>query len=335
MNLIDIYIQEVTRRLPEKDREDVSMELRSTIEDMLPDDYGEDEAKEALAKLGNPAVLASGYSNRPMHLIGPHYYESYVSLLKMLLPIAIVISVISVVAENLIGYSGGENPDTMIHAFVNLIVEGIVGSFGVIVQFFFWITVIFVIIERADANRDSESNASRFKAWTPDDLKKLAHIPEKRVISKISVFGSLLWTTVWVSLYFYADHIVVVHLRQDSGLELLYSVFNQEVLLRYWPLVLIMAGLEIALALYKYFIGQWTPRLAIFNTVVQLMGALIVIFILLSPNLFNPDFLAFMADLFAVTVEKFKSGVIAGSIALWMISVILSMIEGFRKAKIQ
>lgn len=32
MNLIEVYIQEVIRRLPEKSREDIALELRSTIE---------------------------------------------------------------------------------------------------------------------------------------------------------------------------------------------------------------------------------------------------------------------------------------------------------------
>lgn len=41
MKLIEIYIHEVTRRLPEQNREDIALELRSTIEDMLPDDYDE------------------------------------------------------------------------------------------------------------------------------------------------------------------------------------------------------------------------------------------------------------------------------------------------------
>ena len=61
MNLIEIYIQEVTRRLPEKNREDIALELRSTIEDMLPDDYTEEDVKVVLEKLGNPVTLASGY----------------------------------------------------------------------------------------------------------------------------------------------------------------------------------------------------------------------------------------------------------------------------------
>ena len=40
-NLIDKYIYEVTRRLPEKDREDVKKELAANIYDMLRDNPGE------------------------------------------------------------------------------------------------------------------------------------------------------------------------------------------------------------------------------------------------------------------------------------------------------
>ncbi len=50
MNLINIYVEEVAKRLPEKNREDIILELRSTIEDMLPDDYNEDDEKRVLEK---------------------------------------------------------------------------------------------------------------------------------------------------------------------------------------------------------------------------------------------------------------------------------------------
>ena len=117
MNLIEIYIQEVTRRLPEKSRKDIALELRSTIEDMLPDDYAEEDVKKALEKLGNPASLASGYRDRPMHLIGPRYYDLYVTLLKMILPIAGVIALISMIASYFFSYNGEE-------AILNIIIRG-------------------------------------------------------------------------------------------------------------------------------------------------------------------------------------------------------------------
>ena len=75
MKLIEVYIQEVTRRLPEKNRGDIALELRSTIEDMLPDDYREEDVMSVLEKLGSPALLANGYRDQPMHLIGPRYFD--------------------------------------------------------------------------------------------------------------------------------------------------------------------------------------------------------------------------------------------------------------------
>ncbi len=57
MSLIDMYVQEVAKRLPEKNREDITLELRSTIEDMLPDDYNEDDVKSVLEKIGKSGFI--------------------------------------------------------------------------------------------------------------------------------------------------------------------------------------------------------------------------------------------------------------------------------------
>ncbi len=94
MDLINIYVQEVSRRLPEKIREDISLELRSTISDMLPDDFTDNDVNQALESLGNPAVLASRYRDRPMHLIGPKFYDIYMTLLKMISLIVVIVTFI-------------------------------------------------------------------------------------------------------------------------------------------------------------------------------------------------------------------------------------------------
>lgn len=49
---------------------------------MLPDNYNEDDEKRVLEKLGSPVSLANGYLDRPMHLIGPRYFDVYLTLLK-------------------------------------------------------------------------------------------------------------------------------------------------------------------------------------------------------------------------------------------------------------
>ena len=122
MSLIDMYVHEVAKRLPEQNREDITLELRSTIEDMLPDDYNEEDVKSVLEKLGSPVSLANGYLDRPMHLIGPRYFDVYTTLLKMIIPIAAVIALISMVAENFIGYNGDQ---AVLNVILQLIGKGI------------------------------------------------------------------------------------------------------------------------------------------------------------------------------------------------------------------
>lgn len=332
MNLIEVYIQEVTRRLPEKHRDDIALELRSTIEDMLPDDYNEEDVKKVLEKLGSPVALAWGYRDRPMYLIGPRYFDIYVALLKMILPIAAVISFITMIAEYFIGYSGEQ---AVIDVVLSLIGGGIWRIIGVGIQTFFWLTLVFAVVERTDKGRDNEPLTAGLKKWTPDDLKNIPHIPKKKAISKCEVFGSLMWTAIWATLYFYANHLVGIFKGSGTGLEFVTPAFNQEVLLSYWPIVVLVIVFEIALSVYKLIMGQWTKRMAIVNFVLELIGTIVFIVILINSNLLNKDFIIFMADLFTITANQFKTWIVGGGIFIFMISAAISIYEGFRKARIR
>ncbi|MFJ5562748.1 HAAS signaling domain-containing protein [Lysinibacillus xylanilyticus] len=332
MNLIEVYIQEVAQRLPEKNREDITLELRSNIEDMLPDDYSEEDVKVVLKKLGSPVTLASGYRDWPMHLIGPRYFDVYVTLLRMILPIAAVISLITMIAEYFVGYSGEQ---AVINIGLNLLDEGIWRIIGVGIQVFFWLTILFAVLERTDKGKGQQPLTARLKEWTPEDLKNIPYIPKKKAISKYEVFGSLMWTAIWATLYFYADHLVGVYEGGRNGLEFVTPTFSQEVLLQYWPIVVIIIGLEIALALYKLIKGQWTQRMAIFNTVLQLIGTIVFIVILLNPDVLSKDFILYMTDLFTITTNQFKKWVIGGGMFIFMIAAAFSVFDGFRKVKIR
>ncbi|CAG9613129.1 hypothetical protein BACCIP111899_02324 [Bacillus rhizoplanae] len=332
MNLIEIYIKEVTRRLPEKNREDIALELRSTIEDMLPDDYSEEDVKAVLEKLGSPVTMASGYRDWPMHLIGPRYFDVYVTLLKMILPIAAVISLISVIAEHFIGYSGEQ---AVINIIFSLIGEGIGSIIEVGIHVFFWLTLVFAILERTDKERDGHPLTARLKKWTPDDLKNISYIPKKKAISKGEVFGSLMWTAIWSTLYFYANHLVGVYERGRDGLEFVTPTFNQEVLLGYWPIVLVVIGLEIALALYKLLKGQWTKGIAIWNTALQLIATIVFIIIVTNLNVITQDFITYMTNLFNITANQFETWIVGGGVFIFILFAAISVFDGFCKARIR
>jgi hypothetical protein len=332
MKLIEVYIQEVTRRLPEKNRVDIALELRSTIEDMLPGDYREEDVILVLEKLGSPALLANGYRDQPMYLIGPRYFDVYISLLKMILPIAGVIALISMVASYVFNYSGNE---AIINIVNSIIVVGIGTLFDVGLQVFFWLTLVFTIMERTDKEKGSEPLTPSLKKWTPDDLRNITYIPKKRAISKLEVFGSLLWTAIWATLYFYANQLAGVYENKGDGLEFVTPVFNQELLISYWPLVLISIGMEIILALYKFFKGKWTNKMAIFNTIYEVVATIILIVIFSNSNLFHPKFIPYMTDLFTITGEQLVNWLVGGSIILFVVFAVINVADGFRKARIR
>ena len=87
-NLIERYLYDVVRRLPEKQRKDIEEELRTLIEDMLeerPGDGGAEEVEAVLSELGDPAKLAMKYRGEEAHLIGGEYYPIYCQILKLVL----------------------------------------------------------------------------------------------------------------------------------------------------------------------------------------------------------------------------------------------------------
>ncbi|MFS0597209.1 hypothetical protein AB1L16_10760 [Peribacillus frigoritolerans] len=329
MELIELYIQEVTRRLPEKNRADIALELQSTIEDMLPDDHTEQDVKAVLLKLGDPVTLASGYRDRPMHLIGPRYYDVYISLLKMILPIAAVISLIALVGDNPFRDTG----NTVMEAILKIIGKGISGIISTGIQVFFWLTLSFAILERLDTSKDQSPVTKDLKPWTPENLKDIPNISKIKAVPMIEVFASLLGLSVFAALYFNAANLLGVYEKRNGSLIFVTPSFNQDVLNSYWLLVSCVIIIGVLLAIYKLFLGRWTLKLAFFHAIYQLLYTLAFIIIISNPDLLNPEFLAYQRTLFSI--DEWKSSIYWGLILLSIIFAAYDTYQGFRKAKIR
>ncbi|MDM5306508.1 HAAS signaling domain-containing protein [Peribacillus frigoritolerans] len=329
MELIELYIQEVTRRLPEKNRADIALELQSTIEDMLPEDHTEQDVKAVLLKLGDPVTLASGYRDRPMHLIGPRYYDVYINLLKMILPIAAVISLIALVGDNPFRDTG----NTVMEAILKIIGKGISGIISTGIQVFFWLTLSFAILERLDTSKDQSPVTKDLKPWTPENLKDIPNISKKKAVPMIEVFASLLGLSVFAALYFNAANLLGVYEKRNGSLIFVTPSFNQDVLNSYWLLVSCVIIIGVLLAIYKLFLGRWTLKLALFHAIYQLLYTLAFIIIISNPDLLNPEFLAYQRTLFSI--DEWKSSIYWGLILISIIFAACDSYQGFRKAKIR
>ncbi|MFS0889716.1 HAAS signaling domain-containing protein [Peribacillus frigoritolerans] len=329
MELIELYIQEVTRRLPEKNRADIALELQSTIEDMLPDDHTEQDVKAVLLKLGDPVTLAGGYRDRPMHLIGPRYYDVYISLLKMILPIAAVISLIALVGDNPFRDTG----NTVMEAILKIIGKGISSIISTGIQVFFWLTLSFAILERLDTSKDQSPVTKDLKPWTPENLKDIPNISKIKAVPMIEVFASLLGLSVFAALYFNAANLLGVYEKRNGSLIFVTPSFNQDVLNSYWLLVSCVIIIGVLLTIYKLFLGRWTLKLAFFHAIYQLLYTLAFIIIISNPDLLNPEFLAYQRTLFSI--DEWKSSIYWGLILISIIFAAYDTYQGFRKAKLR
>lgn len=336
MNLIDAYVYEVTRRLPEKTRDDIALELRSTIEDMLPENPSEEDTKKALVKLGNPAALATSYRDTPKYLIGPKVYDSYIQTLKKVIPWAILVILFLHTAISIFSFTGEEAILSVTIKTFGAIIANII---NMLMYAFFWITIVFIAIERIGLAKVDALVPKNQGTWTPDELKNVQIIPKKKVISKGDVVFSLIWTAIWALVYFNADHLVGAYRSLDgSGLQFVMPLFNQGVLLSYWPIIVILILLEIGLAVYKWKAIQWTMKLASVDTIIRVLGVITFIVIASNPNLINEAMIPYLAQIFetsAASVENFLKWIWKIIVASIVIPTMIEVLNSYRKARIR
>ncbi|HSP21494.1 MAG TPA: hypothetical protein VLQ20_04105 [Planococcus sp. (in: firmicutes)] len=333
MALIDRYIGEVTRRLPSKEREDIGRELRSTMEDMLPAGYSEKEERELLIKFGDPAVLAGKYRSQPMYLIGPRFFDLYITLLKIIIPVVVTVVLVVLIITTIFANAGEASVVTVI---VRLIGDAISAAFDVALHVLFWVTLVFAIIEWVDrANRAAGKPPLQFpeKGWTPDDLEASQEMSKKKAIARSEAAVDLIWTAIWASVYFNAGKFVGIYEEGSNGLEMVTPMFNQSVLMSYWPLVLLIVILQVAMDLWKWARRRWDMKLATFNLAAQTLSVLAFFLIFRNPDIFAAGFLARLENLFgSLDALNWIVGGIIFTVALFSA---IDIFQGFRKAAIR
>ncbi|MCM3711873.1 HAAS signaling domain-containing protein [Sporosarcina luteola] len=334
MKLIEAYIYEVTRRLPEKLREDIALELRSTIEDMLPEHFSEDEVKEALLKLGDPARLAASYRDTPMHVIGPKVYDAYIWTMKMIVPWAILITILVHVVETIVLFSGEESILSVVIKSIGIIIANII---HVLIQTFFWVTIVFIFIERIGLAKSNGAITKYGTEWTPEQLKHVHVISKKKLIPRSEVIFGLAWTAIWIVLYFNADRLAGVYRSiNGDGLQMVMPALNQSVLLSYLPIVLPIALLEIGLALFKWKERQWTMKLVTINAVMKVVSLIVFIVIASNPALINEAMIPYLANVLEInssSVQNFTDWAVWTIIATIIVTVAIEIYDSYRKAK--
>ena len=267
--LTERYISATVRSLRPGAQEDVRAELAASIADAVEarTEQGEEpEAaeREVLAGLGDPAVLAAGYADRPLHLLGPRYYLTWKRLLILLLWIVPACALVGVgLSQALSGAEVG-----------TIIGESIATALTAAVHVVFWTTLVFVVLERTGADAG--------EAWTVDDLPEPKESGTARtdLVASLVFLGLVLAALAWDRL---------------SGLVRLDGEWLPVLHPALWPLwgaVLVAIVLaEAVQAIVLHARGRWSTGLAVMNTALAVLFVSWALTLLGNNRLLNPELL--------------------------------------------
>ncbi|HSK87383.1 MAG TPA: hypothetical protein VK880_03460 [Anaerolineales bacterium] len=304
MSLIDRYVAEVGRHLPEKDRTDIEAEIRSMLEDMLEERKQAGRAvdekliAEVLEELGDPRLLASQYAPSKRYLIGPGWYDVYIKTLQRVLftvlPIFAAVTFILTLTEDPLD-------------FIDAVGNAVGGAFNVGLQIWFWMTLVFVLMERSEAI-PGETLGSQTRAWTVAQLPELPRTRQISIAEVVMNIATELFLMVWI---------VLPVIRGGSG-----SVpFLHPDLWNFWlPLLLVIMGLTLVHEVFQLRIGNWTPALTATNVILGLISIIYLAALVLTQDVINPAFLAMLDS--SVETARLRE------VASWSIDISAAIIAG-------
>ncbi|GAA1961537.1 permease prefix domain 1-containing protein [Microbacterium deminutum] len=270
--LTDRYIAAAMRTVPEQQRADLAAELRASIDDQIDARVEQGESRDAaervvLTEFGDPDVLAAGYTDRRLYLIGPRLYLVWWRLLKLLLCIVLPLGVAGITLGQLIaGASIGA-----------VIGSAVVGALSIAVHLCFWVTLVFALLERAGSGRPRGA----LPEWSLD------HLPEPRPVG-VGVADLV------VTLVFLAAAAVAVLWDQLIGFVRIDGAPLPILSPGLWPwwiaglLALIVAEAIFAVVLFRT--RRWTKELAFANALIALSGAVPALYLLSQNALLNEAF---------------------------------------------
>lgn len=303
--LSDRYVREVVRRIPADQRDDVADELRGTIADTIdarePDDR-EAAEREVLTEMGDPIRLAARYADRPLALIGPDLYPTYIRLLVLLLSTVLPVVVVATAAIDVIEAG---NFTTVAGAIIGSLLT--VGA-----QMFAWLTVVFAFMERVVSREQLANDA---KPWTPDSL------PVSRQSSRATAgaCAAVVWDILLIALIVWQHFGRPYPLDGGRRVEILDPALWSGWI---WPILAGLAGIATT-QLIRATKPSWTIRLAGWHAAAHLVFTLPLVWVLYQREFFNPAFLTDIGG-FWTTPEMFYNGVI-------VVVVLVSAIEIFKR----
>ncbi|MFH1694080.1 MAG: hypothetical protein ABH890_07380 [Bacillota bacterium] len=298
--IIDRYVFDVIRRLPDDSKEDVKKELLANIDDMLAENRSEDHIEKVLLELGEPRLLANRYRSKDRYLISPAYFDDYLRILKIVMIIFLSVSLVFGSIDLILNLST-QSPWEMIgEVFSKLIVN----AFTSLLSAFAWVTLIFWGIEKAEEK-------TKIKVW------KLSNLPElpKQNSAKINRTGAVfllvietIFAVIFISLLInYIDYLGIY-----ENTTMVAPIFTKEIVAAFIPLLILSASLSIIVSAIKVFYAAWNVKLVCIYTLSKVFSVIVAIIFINYPNLFNILMFDKIGEYLSITTNEVADGFARG-----------------------
>jgi len=274
MKLINLYLDEIRRHLPPRNKEDILKEIRSTLMDMVEDrnpdpnqSPDEETIKAVLKEFGSPREVAAQYGAKN-YLVGPRLFPAYLQVLRIVLIVIAALNVLGIVVTII----SQPNIDA---GMIDTIAETVGGLFSSLFTGFGIVTLSFAGIERTTPE---EWRVEVDQEWEPDQL--LNH----EDVQKVSYTGlafEITLTLIFIALInFFLDRIGIYYLSETGWVSA--PILNEN-FLRYVPWITAYSVLDIGLNLYLIRTGFWDKWASLSKVLINAIKIAVNFAIILGP----------------------------------------------------
>ena len=307
------YVYDVTRRLPENQREEVGKELLANIMDMLPDNANEEAIKSVLIELGDPRLLAASYRIKPRYLISPEWMDDYLQVLKIVLVIFGIVSLVTGLIDNIMNPESENVFGIIFEVFfstIGQIIEGLLSAF----------TIVTLIFAGISAHQSKTTKST----WDPEHLPEIPKDNVKKISKAESIIGLTL-TVIFGSIFIYLvwHNQFYIGWFEDGNIDqILVPFFSENVLIRFLPIIVISVLLTVVIEIMKLKTGYWTITIAALHTADKVISIIIVFLLSTVTSLVNPEFWTEVAQVTNLSAAAYSEGFSKGFYAFaWFIAV--------------
>lgn len=274
MNLIELYITEVGKYLPQKSRTDIQEEIHSALQDMLEDrsqqtgrPVDEDLTVEVLMEYGSPEKVAASYLPE-RYLIGPRLFPAFLKTAQIVLPIIGILALVGLgISLSKVNLSFQNGLETILSAIAEFFNSAIV-ALGSIVA-------IFAILERVLPNLKEKS-----KTWDPRTLAKISPPDRVKLTDPIT---AIVFNFAAIVIFNFYPQVIGASFVAGQG-----WTFNQllsEAFFSYLPVLNLLWVLNIALNSFLLRRGQWQTWTRWFSLGLHTLEVGVAIAMLRGPSL--------------------------------------------------